>query len=262
VTKLARILNPIPLIVGDSCRSLPACFLKKPPRYVKTSQHPRTNPRKIRSSICSSDSKRSDNKNMFSPQSRTAIACKLATAMTLLLHSMLGCGLVHGCCVEHDVLHPCPVASNPSCDHHATEACHEASAESTPDAAQASHGCQAARNPESCGHGDPLAGVRSATSPERSSVAQPSAAVQTCCSRPAPDSPETPQGCSILHCSFMKTNAKSLGMEFRRLFFSEHFASCEHAANKRQSPGRVNQQTMPCAVKPASLCALQCSWQI
>ena len=206
----------------------------------------------------------------MSSQSHTAIACKLATAMTLLVHSMFGCGLVHGCCVDHNLLHQCPVASNTSCNHHETDACHEAPGASTPTAAEASHDRAVARNAvarnhETCGHSDHQSGVRS-TKPSKVEVhaasPQRSGPDQTCCSSPAPCSQETPACCSILHCSFMEANAKTSGIEFRRLFLNEYFAPRTLPDRKPQSMDKPNQKTRHSYVDGTSLCTLQCSWQI
>lgn len=67
-------------------------------------------------------SEHSDNIAMRHLTHRSAIACKLGTAIVLLLHSMFGCTWAHGCCSNHRPASTVGSQAHSSCQHARTAA--------------------------------------------------------------------------------------------------------------------------------------------
>ena len=207
---------------------------------------------------------------MWSLQSRTAIACKLSTAMTLLVHSMFGCGLMHACCSDHNLIQQCPVGSKTSCSHHKIAPNNQGTRASKltatkPTATKPSHHRGTASSHAGCQHGDHQSDQRSAAPTEiKCDALSPEVFMpgQTCCGSPAPCSQQTPGCCSKLHCSFIATSAKESGTELRRLFPAERFAQCQLLCGEPQVSDIANQHKIHSSMDAGSLCAMHCSWQI
>jgi hypothetical protein len=268
----------------------PAFAIKMPDQKLQIMPRDETNPTKIQTSTCSTDSKRSDNRDMLNPHSRSAIACKLGTAIILLLHSLLGCSWTHACC-DWQHMHSVHDSESHSGCHH-VESSHRANSTAVSDACQHEPNehqpQQVCSESKPCIEADPHhlakelktgipSGVRRAIDHSPSSsptVAHLTISLPTVTPamrhlhqhkcvpphEPCPDHSST--CCTTLHCSFIAATVKSsiidLGSLFpeTRTFFSRSEQSSSFAATMwPQNDFRLCQEAR-------FRCALLCSWQV
>ena len=269
--------------------------LPPPHPYLQCASQDETNPTKIESSTCSSDSKFSDNEDMFHPRSRTAIACKLGTAIVLLVHSIFGCSLAHGCCIGHASQGPSLAkfhsGSRFSCQHSKNSQQPKQSA--VPASCEHEHNShQPVDNDYSQPEEDVSAdeskfteslrrGLQSGTQRLCDAALASDSATQLgskttqqgrspSCQTPArscdplqrPSSHHTPVCCTTLNCSFITATTKSSIIEIGRLFPVVRSTISPSLHSKPLAATLLPLTTSSSALTSKFLCVTQCSWQV
>jgi hypothetical protein len=232
---------------------------------------------------------------MVHPRSRTAIACKLGTAIVLLVHSIFGCSLAHGCCMGHashgpslakshsgsrsscqhskNIQQPKQSAVPASCEHEHnshqpvdndySQPEEDASADESKFTETLPRGLQSdsKRLCDAALAFDLATQLSSKTTQQESS---PSCQTQerSCDPLQRPSSHHTPVCCTTLFCSFITATAKSSIIDIGRLFPVVHSTISPSLHSKPLAATQLRLTTSGSALTSRFLCVIQCSWQV